>query len=73
MDSSARFENFLLNELWQAYFTARKGKKHTVDEHRFELNAMANVIDLKDVKKGIYNMVVSYGPATKVYPIEIYD
>ena len=32
-----------------------------------------NVIDLKDVKKGIYNMVVSYGPATKVYPIEIYD
>lgn len=48
MDSSTRFENFVLDELWQAYDTARKGKKHTVDEHRFELNDMANIIDLKD-------------------------
>lgn len=48
MDSSARFEAFILGELWQAYDTARKGKKHTVDEHRFELNAMANIIDLCD-------------------------
>lgn len=48
MNSSARFEEFVLKELWQAYDTARKGKKHTVDEHRFELNSMANIIDLKD-------------------------
>lgn len=43
-----RFEKFLLHELWNAYETARKGKKHTIDEHRFELNAMENIIDLRD-------------------------
>lgn len=43
-----RFEKFLLHELWDAYETARKGKKHTIDEHRFELNAMENIIDLRD-------------------------
>lgn len=48
MDGSARFENFVLNELWQAYDTARKGKKHTIDEHRFELNAIENVLSLRD-------------------------
>lgn len=46
--SSDRFSNFLLDELWQAYLTARKGKRTTVDEHRFELNAIENVIDLRD-------------------------
>ncbi len=43
-----RFNKFLLHELWNAYETARKGKKHTIDEHRYELNAMENTIDLRD-------------------------
>lgn len=43
-----RFANFLLHELWQAYDTARKGKKRTIDEHRFELNAMEDLINLRD-------------------------
>lgn len=43
-----RFGEFLLAELWAAYKTARKGKRYTVDEHRFELNAMENIIDLRD-------------------------
>ena len=43
-----RFARFLLHELWVAYDTARKGKRHTVDEHRYELNAMEDTIDLRD-------------------------
>ena len=42
------FENFLLHELWQAYADARKGKKKTIDEHRFELCDMENIIALRD-------------------------
>lgn len=42
------FEEFLLEELWEAYLSARKGKRHTVDEHRFELNAMENVLNLRE-------------------------
>lgn len=43
-----RFEDFLLRELWHAYDCARKGKRKTVDEHRFELNDMENLIFLRD-------------------------
>lgn len=46
--SSHRFADFLLEELWQAYLAARRGKRHTVDEHRFELNDMENTINLRD-------------------------
>lgn len=42
------FEEFLLEELWEAYLSARKGKRHTVDEHRFELNAMENILNLRE-------------------------
>ncbi len=42
------YENFLLHELWVAYLDARKGKKKTIDEHRFELNAMENLLALRD-------------------------
>lgn len=42
------FETFLLHELWQAYADARKGKKKTIDEHRFELCDMENIIALRD-------------------------
>lgn len=43
-----RFEKFLLRELWIAYDVARKGKRSTVDEHQFELNAMEDIINLRD-------------------------
>ena len=39
-------KKFLLEELTEAYYTARKGKRHTVDEHRFEINAQENIMDL---------------------------
>lgn len=48
MSNRDYFADFLLDELWQAYLTARKGKRTTVDEHRFELNAIENIIDLRD-------------------------
>lgn len=48
MATDARFEHFILQELWDAYDTARKGKRHTVDEHRFELNDMEDIINLRD-------------------------
>ncbi len=46
--SAQSFENFLLRELWRAYEVARKGKRKTVDEHRFELNEMENILQLRD-------------------------
>lgn len=42
------FEDFLMSELWRAYEAARKGKRKTVDEHRFELNDIENVMRLRD-------------------------
>ena len=49
--TSPDFPTFLLRELWSAYLAARKGKKHTIDEHRFELNDMENLIDLRDIHR----------------------
>lgn len=47
------FENRMQVALWLAYKEARKGgKRKTVDEHRFELNADAN---LKILRKAILN------------------
>lgn len=46
--SNRSFEDFMLDELWHAYELARKGKRKTVDEHRFELNDMENVAMLRD-------------------------
>lgn len=40
--------NWLLHELYFAYLTARKHKRNTEDEHRFELNAMENLMILRD-------------------------
>lgn len=48
MASVPPFEDFLLRELWRAYEEARKGKRKTVDEHRFEVNDMENIILLRD-------------------------
>lgn len=45
---SYNFDNFLLDELWVAYHAARKGKRRTIDEHRFELNSIENLISLRD-------------------------
>lgn len=42
------FEDFLLTELFEAYLKARKGKRKTMDEHRFEMNEMENLMRLRD-------------------------
>lgn len=42
------FADFLLQELWRAYDGARKGKRKTLDEHRFELNAIENILLLRN-------------------------
>lgn len=39
---------WLLKELYFAYLEARKNKRGTSDEHKFELNAMANLMILRD-------------------------
>lgn len=39
---------WLLHELYFAYLEARKNKRGTSDEHRFELNAMENLALLRD-------------------------
>lgn len=40
--------DWLLHELYFAYLTARKHKRGTEDEHKFELNAMENLMILSD-------------------------
>ena len=44
-----QFADWLLKELWRAYYDARKGKRTTVDEHMFEINAAENILNLRDV------------------------
>jgi len=46
--SSPRFQRYLLNKLWIAYQDARRGKRHTVDEHRFELCDIESLVLLRD-------------------------
>lgn len=48
MPNQTNFPDYLLHELWRAYLAARKGKRKTTDEHRFELNALENIIILRD-------------------------
>lgn len=46
---SKKFEDWLLAELYKAYREARiNGKRKTLDEHRFEINEMENLIILRD-------------------------
>ena len=40
-------ENLFFFELCMAYLEARLGKRRTFDEHRFEINAMQNLLHLK--------------------------
>lgn len=42
------FEDWLLYALYNAYLDARKGKLRTPDENRFEMNLMANLVQLRD-------------------------
>lgn len=42
------FEDFLLTELYEAYQKARKGKRKTMDAHKFEVNEMENLVRLRD-------------------------
>lgn len=48
MTISNSFREFLRDELWRAYLAARKGKRLTIDEHRFELNDMENILNLRE-------------------------
>lgn len=41
-------EEWLMKELTRAYMVARKGKRKTKDEHKFELNEMENLVRLRD-------------------------
>lgn len=43
-----KFEDWLLEKLYRAYLEARKGKRKTFDEHRFEVNDFQNLVDLRD-------------------------
>lgn len=42
-----KYENILFFELCMAYLEARLGKRKTFDEHRFEINAMQNLLNLQ--------------------------
>ena len=46
--SRQTFADYLLAELWLAYYAARLGKRRTMDEHRFELRAVDNLCHLRD-------------------------
>ncbi|MBR1875091.1 RNA-directed DNA polymerase [Candidatus Saccharibacteria bacterium] len=47
-EKGAEFEEFLLEQLWKAYLEARKGKRHTDDEQKFEMNEAENLVNLRD-------------------------
>ena len=42
------FADWLLEELNRAYLEARKAKRSTFDEHLFEVNALENIVNLRD-------------------------
>ena len=46
--SSGEVEQWLEEQLLVAYFDARKGKRCTEDEHKFEVNYLDNLMILKD-------------------------
>ena len=46
--SRQTFADYLLTELWLAYYAARLGKRQTMDEHRFELRTVDNLCHLRD-------------------------
>ena len=48
MPSKKDLKEWLLKELYFCYLEARKNKRHTRDEHIFELNEMENLIRLRD-------------------------
>lgn len=43
-----KIDEWLLRELYFAYLDAKKNKRSTSDEHTFELNAMQNIVILRD-------------------------
>lgn len=48
MPAEDKVGEWLLEKLYFAYLEARKNKRSTTDEHRFELNAMENIVILRD-------------------------
>ena len=47
-DEKCDFKKWLEEELWKAYRLARRGKRKTEDEHRFEANDLENLRRLHD-------------------------
>lgn len=55
MFGGTRFDRFVLDELWRAYYDARKHKRGTFDEHKFELNAADNIMNLyESIQRRVY-------------------
>ena len=53
--SREEYSDWLMKELWRAYYDARKGKRSTLDEHLVELNAAENLVNLHDaIMEGCY-------------------
>ena len=42
------YEDWLLLELYYAYLEARRGKRNTADEYKFEINWFENLVNLRD-------------------------
>lgn len=42
------FEDWLFDQLYLAYLDARRHKRHSKDEHNFEVNDVANIMQLRD-------------------------
>ena len=50
------FEKFIFKMLLKAFYEASKGKHHTEDQHRFEINAPENILRLTlDILNGKYH------------------
>lgn len=48
LPTNDNFEEWLYAELYRAYLDARKGKRGTADEHKFELNDFTNLYNLRE-------------------------
>ena len=66
-----RLEDWLLERLYIAYKEARRGKRRTVDEHKFEMNLFENLLNLRDsildrvYKPGRSVAFITYNPVIR--------
>jgi len=65
-EDRSRFFDYLEQMLWRAYYCARKGKRTTEDEHKFEINAAENIHQLAiDIMTRNYRPTVGIAFITK--------